>query len=503
MYKYFFALTAAALFAGFLAGAQITSPSSSMITEGGSIELIHADSLVGTTDTKAGLVRHYDGNVSFRHNDIYVTCGTAFHNISGNFLELSGRVGISQRNLYLSSTKMTYDGNTKIASSPVAVTIKQDSQLLKADRGTYSTVSHIANFAGNVYLQDGEIIVTSDSAEQNRITNYSHAFGNVFVERGLKNTVFADNLELFGNADPVKASGNVLITDSKNAAFITADTVDYFDKNLYISAVGNPVLFKIDTLRKDSMICRTTDFAVDTVARGLYDTLSIKSDKMESIETKDSATAYIFHGKAEVFNNTYKAVADSISYIPEHGSVFLHGHPAIWYDSLQLTADTINIVIDTVNQTVSKVLASGNAFMLIKNDTLTPERRNQLFGKNMVIDLTDGKINLVTSTGNAQSLIFINSEKGNDGAATTSADTIKLTFDGKDPADFIATGGILGEAIPEKDIAENCRQYYLPSYIERNDKPIDQKPVLRALLEKQNIAQANSDKIKQTVKIKK
>ena len=469
------------------AGTYAQTPQSSVASQG-SIELLHADSLVGTTNTKTGLVRHYNGNVSFRHNDASVTCRNAFHNISEDLIDLSGHVTILQRGVLLSSEKMNYNGRTKIAASTVPITIKDGSQLLKAKRGTYSTQTHIANFAGDVFISDGKIVLTSDSAEQNRRTNYSHAFGNVFVKNGDTNSLFADDIEYFAASSIIRASGSVLATDITKAALIVADTIEDFKDRHYINARGNSVLFKIDTLKQDSIICRTSDFSVDTLTPAVYDTFSIKSRTMELITLNDS-TSYIFHGKAEIDHSSFDAIADSVSYLQERELIFLNGNPVIWSDSLQLSADTINIVLDS--NKVKQIIAAGNAFMLIKNDTLSPERRNQLFGNNMVIDFVNGKINLVTASGNAQSLIFIDTEKGNDGATTSSADTIQITFSGSDPENFIATGGIIGEVIPEKDISDNCKQYYLPSYIERTDKPTNQKPKLKEISARQNLAESN------------
>ena len=43
-------------------------------------------------------------------------------------------------------------------------------------------------------------------------------------------------------------------------------------------------------------------------------------------------------------------------------------------------------------------------------------------------------------------------------------------FEG-DPSQFVALGGIIGEAVPDNLVMQNIKQYYLPGFKRSYDKP--------------------------------
>ena len=455
------------LFSACILSAMQFSTSGNLNTTNEKIELLNADSLLGTTGTVSALIRSYEGNVSFRHGDIRVFCTKAFHNIAGNSLELQRNVSVTQQDMQLSSNYIQYDGNSGIASSPSHITIIDNHTKLNANSGTYSTKTHIADFIGKVSIADDTVSIFSDAASYNRRTMFSNAVGNVLVEDD-SSVIIADRIENNRTERITKAFGNVLIFGKYNASYLLADSIENYALTHYIMASAHPVLFKVDTLEKDSIVCNNVAFTADTVKFGKFDTLSVSSDVMESIKT-ETGTHYICTGNVEVNRSGLQAKAHQIIYNPPTGTISLFGNPTIWMDSTQINADTINIYLS--DKELRQVVAVGNAFLSLASDTINNDKINQMLGNTITIDFSENDISCVHANGEAKSLMFMESEKGSEGITNTSADSIRIDFFEGDPSQFVALGGIIGEAVPDNLVMQNIKQYYLPGFKRSYDKP--------------------------------
>ncbi len=444
-----------------------------IVSTGAKIELLNADSLVGTTDTDAGLTRAYEGNVSFRQGDVNVSCGKAFHNISANNAELLKNVIITQQDMQLSSPKVFYDGETGLAQSYKHIKIKDKNMILEADKGYYSTQSLKANFYGNVKIDDDTVSIISDSIEYNRRSMFSKAYGNVKVEDD-STIIYADRIEYQRQFRNTKAFGKVVIQSKFNSTYLTADSVENDSPTAYTIAKSNPILFKIDTLKRDSVFLNAVTMINDTLTILSYDTLTIASESMESMRI-DGKEYYNFIGKVEINKSGLQAKANRIVYFRDGGVINMYGSPVVWFDSTQIIADTITIFSE--KNKLNKILAEGNSIATIRNDTTYLDKINQMMGNQIHIDFKNDTIDLISSLGDAKSLMFLDSEKGSEGAARTFADTIKVYFEAGKPSNFIGLGGIVGEALPDNMISQNPKSYYLPNY-----RRIEIKPLKRYLL---------------------
>ncbi len=440
---------------------------------GAPIELQNADSLIGTTEQNKGIYRYYEGNVAFKQGDLYVKCQKAVQNISANTIDLTGNVVITQNDLKLTSPKVFYNGSTRIAQSTRSIIITDKNMKLVADQGYYNTNTAIANFYGNVSVIDDTVKIKSDSIEYNRRTLFSKAYGNAKVEDD-SSIIYGDYLEHHRQTRDSKAIGNVIIIGKYNSTYLTTDTIEYNAQMRYTYATENPILFKIDTTINtiDTTIVEIENDSSKIAKSNLhvFDTMSISSNKMESIRINND-DRYIFSGNTQVYKNNLQALADTIIYYNEDGLIYLYGSPVVWYDSTQLIADTISIYIKKNNK-VDKIIAQGAAFATIKNDTINSEKINQLMGHTISILFKNDTIDFVNSFGDAKSLLFMSNDDGtDDGATQTSADTIKVKFIDGEASQFIGLGGIVGEAIPENILIVDIKKYYLPDFRRKDNKP--------------------------------
>ncbi len=435
------------------------------IASGEKIELLNADSLIGTGQESQNITRSYEGNVAFRQGDISVKCNKAFHDISANTVDLNGNVRITQRDMLLASPKIFYNGNTYIAQSFKQITIKDKNMQLTADKGYYNTNTTIANFYGNIAITDDTVKITADSVEYNRRTQFSKAFGNAKVEDD-SSVIYGEYLEYQRLTRNSKATGNVLIQSKQNNTYLVADSVENNDEQDYTIANGKPILYKIDTLKSDKPETQ-------------FDTLSIASNRMESIRL-DNDERYIFSGNVEFYKNELQAKADTIIYYRERELIYMFGKPAVWNDSTQLLADTISIYLK--ENKLDKVIAQGAAFATICDDTTNAEKINQLLGSRISIHFVNDTIDVINAFGDAKSLFFMQSEDGKDNGATqTFADSIKISFVAGEADSFIALGGIVGEAIPDAILLKDIKKYYLPDFRRRYDRAIK-----RTLIDKED-----------------
>jgi hypothetical protein len=136
-----------------------------------------------------------------------------------------------------------------------------------------------------------------------------------------------------------------------------------------------------------------------------------------------------------------------------------------------MTADSMYILMK--KRSLVKIDALGSAFTLTKDDTLRPQRAQQLSGKHIAINVKQDTIFNIVSEVQAKSLYFLLSEKGiPEGAAKNSCDTIVVRFEAGAPESIIWIGGVQGEVYPEHEIEGREVSFDLPGRPEERKRPI-------------------------------
>lgn len=450
-----------------VAHAQLT-PAAPQQSKGEPIELVHADSLLGARDD-AEHVRDFMGNVSFVQGKIKVRSDRAIHYITENRAELIGNVVITQDDMVLKAPRADYSGVTGIADAPAGVTITDKNVKMSADKGFYSTVTYIADFYGHVKIDDDTVTITSDTLQYHRKTQFSYALGNVVVEED-SSIVFADKIENDRQTRASFAYGNVLVRGKYQNTAITADTIIHLPHDYYTHAYGKPILFQIDTVKisnADSLFS-PSEKRDSVMVTYKYDTLTVACDTMTAHRLPGDEK-YYFYRNVEILRGSVAAVAENSVYYYENEKIELSGKPVVWYDSTQLHADTIFIYIH--EKKLNLIWALHDAFAGTMDDSATADRVNQLSGNEIKLMFERDSIRAIMGWGDAKSLYFLISEDSKEGAARNSADTVQMLFKLGDIEDIIWLGGVQGEFFPENIIENNLKEYFLPSYRWRIDKP--------------------------------
>ncbi|MGE5481123.1 MAG: OstA-like protein [Chloroflexota bacterium] len=435
---------------------------------GAPIELIYADSLVGSQDL-SGKERVFAGNVQFRQGIVNVKCDIAKQFLSENRVELQGNVVITQNALTLKAPRVNYNGNTYVADAQGGVTITENETYLRADKGFYSTKTRVADFLGNVFIEDDSARIYSRAISHNRNNRESFATGRVRIEGKYTNVI------------------------------LTGDTVRNYPARNYSLATGDPQLLQIDTVKAPKPTLDTSAFtfqkdlqlqrnrnksldslpiaATDTAPKIQFDTLSIISRIMEGYRARGEEK-YIFTDSVEIIRGAIAAKSDSAQYYKDEERFFLRGTPVVWYDSTQLYADSIEIL--TPQRKVRKLSALGNSFAASRNDSTNAAAVDQISGRQIILDFDRDKISKIFSEGDAKSLYFVRVDSAGSGISRSSGDTIIIEMDTtQKPLYIYWIKQIPGEYYPYYLVAGKEETFYLPGFkwtATRPRKPVSELP---------------------------
>lgn len=403
------------------------------------IILIHADSLVGK-QTSTGPLTYLLGKVSLSQGNVQVTCDEAIQNSELNTVILKGNVVIIQGNGQINAPYVEYYGNSGIAVAPNGIRLNDKNSVLTALYGEYSTQSYSAFFKNSVKIIDPKALIESNIAMYNRKSKISIAIGNVVFETDSV-VLYSDSLYYNPVDKKSSAFGQVLLGAKYSKSLLEGDSIFYSISEQSSIVMGYPNAMYIDTT-KDS--------------KGNIDTLFITGDTLFGNRYNETDEV-IAKGNASAIRSTFFSISDSLKIISFHLndtllSKFI-GRPIIWYDSTQLTGDSI--VTTTHSNELELIKSFRNSFLLSKSNIEYIDRIDQVKGDSISIVFKSDSLHSVYSDGNAQSLYYSYTDELPDGCAKNIADNINIQFIENKPDVINWEGGIRGEYIPEKFVETN------------------------------------------------
>lgn len=306
------------------------------------------------------------GNVSFRHDSLYMYCDSALFYEAGNSLEAYGNIHMNQGDtLFLDGDQLFYDGNDMLA------------------RVRY-----------NVTMKDPRMVLTTDSLNYDRTINLGYYFDWGTLKDSL-NTLVSEWGEYDTHTKDAVFNYNVTLTNENFV--LTSDTLGY-NTETRIATINGPSNIDSD----DNHIWSTL---------GIYDT---EKDQCELLQrsvltnednrlTGDSLFYDRSNGFGEAFRNVilndYKnkcrLTGDYVYYNQLNDSAYASGR-AIATDFSQ--GDSLFIHGDTLRMTthyktiVPKTIAAGDEKKRrsqYKGDTLPPSSEGKVkkLGRDLAYDL--------------------------------------------------------------------------------------------------------------------
>lgn len=386
-----------------------------------------ADKFQGS-ETPEGPIKEYFGNVKLIQGDVTITCDYAKLTETTNVSNLSGNVKLVQKDLTMKTQKATYFGNTKFTKSDTELTIVDSKTFLKAKRGDYNSTDNIAHFYEDVFIEDDSVIVNAHYLKYNKSTQDSYAYNNV------------------------------LIKGKFNNSFLISDTLIYTPRDKYSISYGNPILFQIDSIIKDSVV--------------VYDTLSIRSDTMQAFRYIDNEH-YVFTDSVEIIRQNIKARCQLATYFRTKDVFILREEPIIWYDNTQLYGDSITIELS--KSQLKRIESYGNAFSISKDFEQYSKILNQLSGDKIEMKFINGKISTIFTSNNAKSLYFAENEAGAIDAHKHDCNFIEMFFENDEITKINFLENVNALAIPYQEVKAGVEQFYLPRYKWSTDVPVEKK----------------------------
>lgn len=216
-----------------------------------------------------------------------------------------------------------------------------------------------------------------------------------------------------------------------------------------------PTGFEQDSLMNDAIR------AVHTADTTIRDSSEIFADTAKTRIVK----AYY---NVRVFKSDLQAVADSAYYGMADSMFRFMGHPMIWSDGSQISADTIYMQLQ--NGSMDNALLKDNAFMV--NAVLDTLKFNQLKGRRITAFFANNNIDRLYVDGNAENLVFSTNDKTNTITEMfyDRSSRIKVRMENKEIVDYVSIRKVDQKVYPFNMVTQENE--ILPGFIWRpQDRP--------------------------------
>ncbi len=305
-------------------------------------------------------------------------------NKSATYFE-GGRINDGYNTMY--SQKGNYDTENKMMFFNEQVRLVTPDYTLESNDLVYNIVTKKArtSTATTITTNDGKVLNSQKSSEfDTRLGAYLFLEGEIDTEQ-----YYIKGDELYYNTElgAYTAKGNVYLFAKSDEVIITGQTADFWEERGTAIIYGDPLLKKI--MSEDTMFLRA-------------DTLVSIDD---SLEVNKRLLAY---RNVSIYKSDLQGKSDSLAYFLSDSSIVFYSGPILWNDASQITADTIQILVN--NGTIDQLKAKVNSFIISADST---GNYNQIKGRLMTAYFIGNNINNVDVTGNGETIYFVADEKDN------------------------------------------------------------------------------------------
>ena len=410
------------------------------------VYLLHADVLKKSKNNPDPNAQILIGDVSFRHDSIYMYCDSACFYEKTNSLEAFHNVKLVQGDtLFLYGDYLFYDGNAQIAQVRNNVRMENRTTTLTTDSLNYDRVANLGYFFDGGTLMDEENVLTSDWGEyspqtKESVFNYEVKLVNpkfVLSSDTLRyNTatkiasivgpsdIDSDETHIYselgyyytqqGQAELLNRS--VLTNEGKN---LTGDSL-FYDRNKGVGEAYYNVEF-VDTIGKNMLTggyCyynQLTSYAFATdkamaVDFSQGDSLFIHADTLQ-MYTFDFNTdsvhreARAFH-KVRFYRTDIQGVCDSLVFASKDSCLTMYRDPILWNKNQQLLGEEIMVYMN--DSTIDWAHIDNQALSVARIDSV---HYNQVSGKEMKAFFKDGDMRQVDVNSSVRLVYYPMEEK--------------------------------------------------------------------------------------------
>ena len=381
--------------------------------------------------------RKLTDNVVFTQENTTVYCDSSFFYRKENIMEAFGHVRIVDDSTVITSKKLIYEGDNRMAKLRQNVIYNEGERKLYTDFLDYDLDGEIAHYFNSGQLIDSTNTLTSTSGYYFAKDDFAQFYGNVvlvapdFTLRAdtLKYNTITKVAYTYGKTQITTEDGTVLHakggefrTEVEESEFIegNVETEDFYlegdqlffdDKEGYYKAISN-----VKMTAKDEDIIIIGDEGYYDRQAGISkvygrpimkrileaDTFYLSADTLVAIESDyDSAKRILAYHDIKIFKEGLQGIADSMAYFQHDSIIFFYNDPVMWNNENQITADTINLEVN--EDEIKKMNLMSNAF-LISEDSI--KNYNQIKGREMEAFFENNEIDRIDVNGNGEILYF-------------------------------------------------------------------------------------------------
>lgn len=446
-----------------------------------------------------------DQQVQFEHQGADLWCDIAIFYQKENRLRALGNVRLQQGDsVEMTSGKINYYGDTKLAKAFENVLLKNNKTILRTDTLYFDREKQES------YYKDSGTIIDSTNTLTSEIGRY-------FME--LKKLQFLDSVHI-DNPDYIVDSQRLdYYETSKNAYMygpttITGDTYKfYFERGFYDTKIESGYGIKNTRIDYNNRIVegdsvyfdKATEFASATNNITVTDTLNdgvIRAHYAEIFKAKDSVFAtkravsislveqdsLYMHGdtlmvtgkpenrilrafrNAKFYKTDLSGKCDSIHSQEKTGITQLIKNPVIWNGENQMTGDSIHLLSNTKTEKLDSLKVLENAF-IISLDSISMNGYNQAKGINLYGKFIENELKIIDLVQNTEVIYYMyNDDDELIGIDKTTCSKIRITMANNDIEDLVFFTNPEGDIFPEKQLPPTSR--LLKGFIWRGDERI-------------------------------
>ena len=407
------------------------------------VYLLHSDVLKKSKDNSDAQI--LVGDVSFRHDSIYMYCDSACFYEKTNSLEAFHNVKFVQGDtLFLYGDYLFYDGNTQLAQVRNNVrmenrtttlttdslnydrianlgyffdggTLMDEENVLISDWGEYSPATKMSVFNYEVKLVNPQFTLTSDTLRYNTDTKIASIVGPSDIDSD-ENHIYSELGFYYTQQGQAELLERSVLTN--NGKRMTGDSL-FYDRNRGIGEAFRNVEL-VDTINKNMLTgdycfynqltgyafatdrAMATDFSQGDSLFIHADTLQLYTYHMNTDSVYREARAY---HKVRFYRTDLQGVCDSLVFSSKDSCLTLYHDPILWNGNQQLLGEEIMVYMN--DSTIDWAHIQNQALSVERLDSLN---YNQVSGKDMKAYFEGGEMKQVDVIGTVR-LVYYPMEK--------------------------------------------------------------------------------------------
>jgi len=430
------------------------------------------------------------GNVEFLHEDMIMTCDSAYlygqsnsldafrrvhiTNIEGSFTidgdfaryhgntrfaEVWGNVVLVDSNATLKTQHLYYDLNTNIAYYLTGGEIFDRSNNIVSRLGHYHRNIDMVFFKTDVVFNSPDYVITTDTLNYNVRTEIADFVGPTFIVNFENDTIYCERGWYNTNDSVAFFHQNAWIKSGSTT--VNADTLFYQNLTGFGEAFGNIVL--VDTT--DNIILkgeigkfhRPSEEAWITrrallIMAGEQDSLFLHADTLRTVVDTAGFRILRAYNRVRFFSLDLQGKCDSLGISLQDSIIHMFRNPVLWAQGNQLTADKIEI--ETENRKPKQMNLNNRAF-IIQED---PAGFNQIKSRRIVGFFYDGELYRVNGFNDAETVYYSYDGPDLTGVSKIKSVNVRILIEDRKAQQVSHYIDITGDLIPPHEFfTENLR----------------------------------------------